>query len=101
VKTIALLSVLSLSAMTSAALAAAPADQTGRVELTDQQLDGLKAGRREETQQVFLGNSSNTCTQNCDVPGRTTVTTSNNPGNPSNTQCKNCGTMKTSGPGKK
>jgi hypothetical protein len=41
---VALFSALALGAMTSVALAAAPVDQKGRVELTDRQLDGAKGG---------------------------------------------------------
>ena len=75
VKTIALLSVLALGAMTSAALA-------------------VNSNGRDTT--TYNGNSSKECTSNCDVPGRTTTTT--NKGNDTNTNCAGCGT---SGPGKK
>ena len=43
-KMIALFSALALGVLTSAALAAAPVDQRGRVELTDHQMDGFKGG---------------------------------------------------------
>jgi hypothetical protein len=43
-RTIALFSALALGALTSAALAAAPVDRTGRLELTGHQMDGVKAG---------------------------------------------------------
>jgi hypothetical protein len=93
-KRIALLSALALGAMTTIALAEQPT-------LTDDQLDGIKAGRRDTAEVTYLGNSNNVCTSNCEVPGRKTETTSLNPGNPSNTQCNNCGTMTSSGPGNK
>jgi hypothetical protein len=106
---IRILSAVALGAMTSFAMAE-PAKvvdsqtNTGALvqeplRLTDGQLDGIKAGRRDEETAVFLGNSSNECTENCDVPGRKTETTSLNPGNPDNTNCNNCGTTTSSGPG--
>jgi hypothetical protein len=107
---IRILSALALGAMTGFAMAE-PAKvvdsqtNTGALvqeplRLTDGQLDGIKAGRRDTDTTVFLGNSSNECTgDNCTVPGRKTETTSLNPGNPDNTNCNNCGTTTSSGPG--
>jgi hypothetical protein len=91
-KKILLVSALALSAMTTIALAEPPT-------LTNSQLDSILAGKRDEVIQTFLGSSNNVCTTNCNVPGRTTETTSLNPGNPLNTTCNNCGTTTTSGPG--
>ena len=87
-----LISALVLGTMSSFAFAAP-------LKLTPEQLDSIAAGK--QATEVFLGSSDNVCTTNCDVPGRTTETTSGPPGqilNQQNLDCNNCDTT-TSGPG--
>jgi hypothetical protein len=89
-----LISAFVLGTMSSVALAAP-------LKLTPTQLDTIAAGKRAVETEVFLGSSDNVCTTNCDVPGRTTDTTSGPPGqiiNQDNLDCNNCDTVST-GPG--
>jgi hypothetical protein len=73
-KIVALFSALALGALTSAALAAAPAVQTGRVELTDHQMDKVAGGAPPELQKP--GNSQST--QSCSgASGKCYYTSSN------------------------